>query len=88
MTNHYVVELQGEKIRSCMQETLRRGRWPWAAPIGYINARDERGEDRRARSEAAPLVRRAFELMAAGDSFAGALARVTALGLRSATDAS
>ncbi len=84
VTNQYVVELQGEKIRGCMQETLRRGNWPWLAPLGYVNARDERGakivapDPRRA-----PLVRRVFELMAGGESFSGVLAQTTTLGLRS-----
>jgi hypothetical protein len=83
VTNQYVVEIQGEKIRACMQETLRRGHWPWLAPLGYTNARDGRGVKIVAPDpKRAPLVRRLFELMARGESFSGTLAQATALGLR------
>ncbi len=83
VTNQYVVELQGEKIRACMQETLRRGRWPWPAPLGYRNARDEHGAKVVVPDpKTAPLVRLAFELAAAGESASRALTRLAGLGLQ------
>ena len=57
----------GQEVRKGMQQKLRNGGWPNLAPVGYVNARVDRGA-RRAEAvltvdqEQAPLVRKAFEL--------------------------
>jgi DNA invertase Pin-like site-specific DNA recombinase len=84
VANQWENEVRAEKIVGCMQETVRRGRWPWPAPLGYLNGRSPAGEKVVIPDpQRAPLVRAAFELMAAGETVSRALARVTALGLRS-----
>ncbi len=75
-------ELRAEKVTAGMRETVARGRWPWAAPLGYTNGR-ESGRKVVVPNDSAPLVRQCFELVAAGTAPAEALAKVTALGLRS-----
>ena len=74
-------ELRAEKVTAGMKETVARGRWPWAAPLGYKNdRRDGRKvvvlDDLRAR-----LMKKAFESVASGDAPADVLRRVTAQGL-------
>jgi site-specific DNA recombinase len=74
-------ELRAEKVTAGMKETVARGRWPWAAPLGYKNdRRDGRKvvvlDDLRAR-----LLKKVFESVASGDAPADVLRRVTALGL-------
>ena len=76
-------ELRAEKITAGMKETVARGRWPWAAPLGYKNdRRDGRKvvvfDDLRAQ-----LMKKAFESVASGDAPADVLRRVSALGLDS-----
>ncbi len=52
-----------------MKAAIERGRWPYKAPVGYLNARTS---DQRPTfvhdPERAPLVRKAFELAAMGSS--------------------
>jgi site-specific DNA recombinase len=77
-------ELRAEKVTLGMRETVARGRWPWAAPLGYRNARSNDGRkivdfD----PPRADLIRRGFELVADGVRPAEALKRVDAMGLRS-----
>ncbi len=74
-------ELRAEKIEAGMKETVARGRWPWKAPIGYRNDRSADGRKVVVPDEQARLVRKAFEGVAAGESPATVLRRVTALGL-------
>jgi site-specific DNA recombinase len=76
-------ELRAEKVTAGMKETVARGRWPWAAPLGYKNdRRDGRKvvvfDDLRAR-----LMKKAYEAVANGDAPADVLRTVTALGLLS-----
>jgi site-specific DNA recombinase len=67
-----------------MKSTLGRGRWCWAAPTGYLNG--GKGQPSLVIDpERGTLVARLFELVAAGHTKAAALAKVTALGLRSKT---
>lgn len=49
------------------RRALREGRWCNAAPVGYKNARDERGKPVLIPSEKAPFVREAFEMAAHTD---------------------
>jgi site-specific DNA recombinase len=66
-----------------MKAALRQGRWPFSAPLGYLNVRDEGQPTLVHDKNRAPLVREAFELFATGQyTKAEVLARVTASGLR------
>jgi DNA invertase Pin-like site-specific DNA recombinase len=81
--NQYVNEAQGRKISRCMLETVRRGRWPHCAPLGYRNGRDGRGEKIVEPDPAtADLVRSCFERVAEGAGVLDTLRWVTARGLR------
>lgn len=83
--NEYVNRVQGEKISRCMLETVRRGRWPHLAPLGYRNGRDESGgKIVEPDPETADLVRWCFERVAAGDGLRDTLRAATARGLRGA----
>ncbi len=49
------------------KSAVEEGRWPWRAPIGYINVTAPRGQPNiTPDNERAPLVARAFELMETG----------------------
>jgi site-specific DNA recombinase len=77
-------ELRSDKVVAGMKETAARGLWPWAAPLGYRNARSADG--RKIVSidpEAGTLLQRGFELAASGVAPAEILQKLTALGLRS-----
>ena len=83
-TSEFVSRLSGEKISRCMAEVARRGGWPWRAPLGYRNGRDQAGgkivEPDPLKGE---LIRIGFELVAEGFGPTEALRRITAMGLRS-----
>jgi len=55
------------------------GRWLWVAPLGYIN--DTRTKTVVIDPDRAPLVRKAFELLAEGSAISDVMRQVTALGL-------
>lgn len=77
-------ELRAEKVTAGMRETVSRGRWPWRAPLGYLNARTADGRKSiEPCPSAGPLIRRGFVMVAEGVPPAEALERLTALGLRS-----
>jgi DNA invertase Pin-like site-specific DNA recombinase len=59
-------------VRAGMRQLLEQGGWPWRAPLGYVNRREQLDAKHVRKwvepdSEAAPLVRRAFELAALGE---------------------
>ena len=58
-------DVRAERCAGGMREAVRDGRYVWLAPIGYVNVRVA-GKATIAPSEMAPLVRRAFELVARG----------------------
>lgn len=74
-------ELRAEKITAGMKETVARGRWPWPAPLGYQNDRRDGRKVITFDPQRAPLMKRAFESVAAGDAPADVLQTVTAKGL-------
>lgn len=78
--------LRAARAKTGMQEAIRRGRWVWCAPVGYRHAehRDGRPVGLELDPEAAPLVRRAFEQVAAGASVDAAYRDAIAAGLRGA----
>lgn len=78
--------IRSGRTRAGMTEAARRGRWVWPAPPGYRSA--PRGPDGRPTGleldpEQAPLVRRAFELVAGGQSVDAAYREMVAAGLQS-----
>lgn len=78
--------IRSGRTRAGMSEAARRGRWVWPAPSGYRSA--PRGADGRPTGleldpDQAPLVRRAFELVAAGAAVDAAHRELVAAGLQS-----
>ena len=76
-------ELRAEKVTAGMKETVSRGRWPWAAPLGYRNDRRDGRKVVVFDEVRAQLLKKAFEAVASGDAPADVLRQVTALGLAS-----
>ncbi|MGC2475862.1 MAG: recombinase family protein [Candidatus Sulfotelmatobacter sp.] len=77
--NAFFSDSLSERTREKMKATVLRGRFPWPAPIGYLNVDKKLCAD----PERASLVRQAFELMASGRFSTGdaVLKLVTSLGL-------
>ncbi len=65
-----------------MKAAVERGRWVWAAPLGYRTGETKRGASLVLDPERGPAVREAFALCAAGVTGRALLERMTALGLR------
>ena len=81
----YYIDNLSENIKRGNRQKLRKGLWPAFAPLGYLNNRKTRGIDPDPAK--AGMVRKAFELYAAGDYTLKALANVlTKAGLRSYRD--
>jgi site-specific DNA recombinase len=78
-------ELKAEKVEAGMREILGRGGWPWRAPLGYLNVKQDGRKMVVPDPQRARLIRRAFEGVASGDSPAEVLERVTAGGLTTST---
>jgi DNA invertase Pin-like site-specific DNA recombinase len=64
-----------------LTDSPERGRWPWLAPIGYLNADASEGPSIVPDPARAPAVREAFELYATGIRGRDLLDRVTDIGL-------
>jgi site-specific DNA recombinase len=76
--NQFFSDSLSERIRYRMRAGFEAGRYLRAAPIGYMNAEKALVRD----PDRAPLVKKAFELVASGSSMAAAMSLTTALGLR------
>ncbi|MFB3778482.1 MAG: recombinase family protein [Bryobacteraceae bacterium] len=77
-------EVKAERTKAGMEAAARAGKWPFRAPIGYVNLPVGKGKitNLGIDAERAPLIRKAFELCATGDySKADVLRTVTELGL-------
>jgi DNA invertase Pin-like site-specific DNA recombinase len=59
-------ESLSEKVRARTRQAVAAGRFPWPAPIGYQNIGGTEGPNIKPDDQRAPLVRRAFELIATG----------------------
>jgi DNA invertase Pin-like site-specific DNA recombinase len=71
-----------EKTRDRMKAAVKAGRFIWVSPVGYINALNGSGSVIKPDPQRAPLVKKGFELVAAGGCSADeALRTVNALGL-------
>ena len=77
-------DVKAERTTMGMKAASRSGQWVHGAPVGYLNARDAEGKPTmEIDPETAPLVRKAFEMVATGIyTKAEVLRKVTALGLR------
>jgi len=63
--NQYFSDALSEKMKERSAASVRAGRWPWAAPIGYLNdLKQSNGANIKPDPSTAPLVREAFELYA------------------------
>ena len=59
-------DVRSERTRGGMRAALELGRWPFLAPLGYLNARGAAGKNLMPDPERAPLIRRAFQDFATG----------------------
>ena len=57
-------DLYSEMLRERSRLAVAAGRVPWRAPIGYVNFNSRAGPNIKPDGERAPLIARAFELMA------------------------
>lgn len=78
---------RADRTKVGMESVVASGGYPFRCPLGYLPAEKPLGGGRtlpvlKPDPERAPLIRRAFELVADGVSKAEALRTVTALGLR------
>ena len=64
--NQYFSDSHSEKQRDRTRLAIAGGRVPYHAPIGYLNISARQGPNIKPDEERAPLIRRAFELMATG----------------------
>src|SRR5712691_10404359 len=65
--NQYFSDALSEKMKERSAASVRAGRWPLAAPIGYVNdAKQSNGANSKPDPFTAPVVREAFELYATG----------------------
>jgi site-specific DNA recombinase len=78
--NEFFSNSLSEKMRDRMRASVAAGRFPFPAPIGYINTGGT--PNIIPDPERAPLIRRAFELIAAGHKRADVLKTITDAGLR------
>ena len=66
--NQYFSDALSEKMKDRSAASVRAGRWPWAAPLGYVNdLKLGNGANIKPDPASAALVREAFELYATGD---------------------
>src|SRR5262249_22002045 len=64
--NQYFSDSLSEKMTDRMRASAAAGRFPWPAPVGYENIGGTVGPNIKPDGKRAPLIRRAFELMATG----------------------
>ena len=83
LMNQFFSDRNAERTRVGMEKSARIGRFPFRAPIGYLNVRATRDTTNLIPDpERAPLVRKAFDLFGTGTvSRAGVLRQLTNLGL-------
>ena len=81
--NQYDNELKAEKTILGMQQAANLGRFPFKAPLGYINVSAHTGRNLIPDAKIAPLIKAAFELASTGiHSKAEILKKLTGLGLQ------
>lgn len=81
--NQFYSDVLSERVRYRMAEAVKAGRFVWRAPLGYRNVQVNGTKNLAIDTERAPLVRKAFELLATGSYQRDAVLRaVSAMGLR------
>jgi site-specific DNA recombinase len=81
--NQFDNDRKAERTRLGMQRAASMGRFPFKAPLGYLNVGSQKGANLIHDPERGPLIRKAFELYATGgDSKAKVLRTITGLGLK------
>jgi DNA invertase Pin-like site-specific DNA recombinase len=81
--NQFYSDQLSERVRYRMGETVKLGRFPHRAPLGYRNVQVNGTKNLAVDTERAPLIRKAFELLATGSYKRDAVLRnVNAMGLR------
>ena len=64
--NEYFSNSLSRRMQTRIRQSASAGRFPWKAPIGYINVGGKDGANIEPDPKTAPLIARAFELMASG----------------------
>jgi hypothetical protein len=81
--NQFENDRKSERTKLGMQKSASMGRFPFKAPIGYLNVRDQNAPNLIPDPVRAPLILKAFELYASGShTRSEVLRKITALGLR------
>jgi site-specific DNA recombinase len=82
--NQYFPDALSEKMKDRSRAAVLAGRFPWPAPLGYLNdSKLASGANLVPDPERAPLLRKAFELIATRNYMkVEALAIITSAGLR------
>jgi site-specific DNA recombinase len=81
--NQFYSDVLSERVRYRMGETVKAGRFPHRAPLGYRNVQANGTKNLAIDEERAPMIRKAFELLATGSyKTDDVLKAVNAMGLR------
>jgi len=81
--NQFYSDVLSERVRYRMGEAVKAGRFVWRAPLGYRNVQANGTKNLAIDSERAPMIRKAFELLATGSYKTDAVLKaVNAMGLR------
>ena len=74
--NQYFSDALSEKMQGRTRQAVAAGRFPWRAPLGYVNVGGKDAANIKPDPERAPHVRRAFELMATGQYTKSAVLKI------------
>ncbi len=81
--NQFDNDRKAERTKLGMQRAASMGRFPFKAPLGYLNVSSQNGPNLIPDAERAPLIRKAFELYGTGtEAKAKVLRMITSLGLK------
>ena len=81
--NQFDNDRKAERTKLGMQRAASMGRFPFKAPLGYLNVSSQNGANLIPDAERAPLIRKAFEFYGTGThAKAQVLRMVTTLGLK------
>jgi site-specific DNA recombinase len=81
--NQFYSDVLSERVRYRMGEAVKAGRFVWRAPLGYRNVQVNGTKNLAIDAERAPMIRKAFELLATGSYKTDAVLKaVNAMGLR------
>jgi site-specific DNA recombinase len=81
--NQFYSDVLSERVRYRMSEAVKAGRFVWRAPLGYRNVQANGTKNLAIDEERAPMIRKAFELLASGSYQRDAVLRaINAMGLR------